>query len=379
MVEEELAFLRKRVAELEAEVRVLHIVRQPLHYQKKRRINDKFHPPLYSGLHVSINTTSEKVQWFRTRNPDIHRKLWSELLRWLPRKPAEARYTNDILLQNFFFLFSTGLSIEATSRTLRISGKTVSGKTVRRWFVLALKHFSAWGRATISFPSDDEWISDSKRIFEDETYSEYKDKLFFFVDGTVVKILNMSDPITHRAFHNGKHGCPGFVFFICVTPSGRIVYLSDLEGGSTHDKTHFLKSGVVKDLQNSYPTSTIEKNGVLYQRALGGDKAYPYAPKPDGWKWYITKTGEETRDVNPITGLGEGEVAAKNLKLTDVLFDPGFARLRAVVERVIAKIKEWPIFSHKQLLSSIKITRMVVQFAVGFINWMFFHGYYNLL
>lgn len=44
-------------------------------------------------------------------------------------------------------------------------------------------------------------------------------------------------PRTARALYNSKHGKPCYQFFVMVTPSGRVAYLSSLDFGVLHDKT----------------------------------------------------------------------------------------------------------------------------------------------
>jgi hypothetical protein len=110
---------------------------------------------------------------------------------------------------------------------------------------------------------------------------------------------------------------------------------------------------------------------------LGGDKTYPFTSKPEGWHWYITKTGEDSKDIDK-TNNEIGQIA-KNSNLHNVQFDPAFARLRGVVERTIGKIKFWPIFSQRQHTNSYDQVKMLLTFAVGLINWMFDNHYYDLL
>jgi hypothetical protein len=171
--------------------------------------------------------------------------LYSELLRWMPKEPHGALYTNSLLLDMFFFMFSTGLSCKATSKALLVNGKRVSKKTIRRWMDLVLKDLSNWGQETIKWPTPEQWLSDSARITQCDSNSLYARKLFFFVDGSVIKVFDTSGIRISRAFRNHKHGHPAFVFFIMVTPAGRVVYVSDkLKQGSCHDKTHFEQDGV---------------------------------------------------------------------------------------------------------------------------------------
>ena len=86
-----------------------------------------------------------------------------------------------------------------------------------------------------------------------ELRNEYCFVLFFFVDGTVLKIWTPSDKKVAHACFNSKHNHHGLVFFIVVAPNGRILYVSDVCDGSTHDKAHWNSSGVIEILKEAYP------------------------------------------------------------------------------------------------------------------------------
>ena len=239
-------------------------------------------------------------------------------------------------------------------------------------------NLAKWGQSKIRWPTPKEWHDDSSRIKEKQEYSDYAKKLFFFVDGSVLKVFDTSDVKASRLMRNTKHGCPSFVFFIMVTPSGRIVYVSEhLVAGTCHDKTHFLKDGVVAKIEKEFPSPKVVIDSVEYELVLGGDKAYPFAPLPKGWHWYITKSGEDTKDVNE-KGEEVGK-RAKKVPLTNVIFDPGIARLRSVVERSIGRVKAWPIFSAPHHLDTQDRTRQLLLISIGLLNWQFEKGYLKCL
>jgi hypothetical protein len=82
--------------------------------------------------------------------------------------------------------------------------------------------------------------------------------------------------LSARTIWNTKHSTSSFVFFLVVQASGRIAYVSNLECGSIHDKTYFAKNPVCSTLSSLYPPSPD------FSFELCGDKAYPFAPKPQG-------------------------------------------------------------------------------------------------
>jgi hypothetical protein len=326
-----------------------------------------------NGLYIDLTISENKVAYFRTLSEERHNLLYAELLKFMPKEPPNVKYTNLILIDMFFFMFSTGLSCSATAKTLMINGERMDETTIRRWMDIVCGHLSKWGKSMITWPSPEAWLQESKRITENPVYSDYARKLFFFVDGSIIRTYDSSEIRSSRSMRNSKHGHPGYIFFIMVTPSGRVVYVSNqLKSGSTHDKTHMLEDGVVLKMEKEYPSPTVIINDVEYQLVLGGDKAYPHAPLPKGWYWYITKSGEDTLDVND-----QGETMGKKAsasKLKNVIFDPGFARLRSVVERSIKRVKGWPIFTSLYHVYSEERTQWLLLISIGLLNWDFQQG-----
>ena len=85
-----------------------------------------------------------------------------------------------------------------------------------------------------------------------------------------------------------RHQIQSFVYFIVCTPSGRVVYLSEVfEGGSIHDKTHWVKENVCSKLEERYEGGMWFWGVRSIRGNWGGDKAYPIAPAPKGWRWRI--------------------------------------------------------------------------------------------
>lgn len=331
-------------------------------------------PPMVdlTGIYLSLNSLDQKVSWYRTRNASLHMELWSELTPLL-EIPPQSKVTPELLLDLIFFAFSTGLSMVDISKVFLVDGATVSVSTLYRWFDIAIKSLSKWGRKQVYFLSDVEWLSNSSKITENEDFQRYENILFYFVDGTIIEVQDTSDPLMSQTIRNGKHGCSAIVFFIMVAPGGIVTYLSEeFTEGCVHDKTHFNADNTCRKLQEFYPSATTIINGKEFHRELGGDKAYPHADKPPGWNWRITKSGEHTKDVTEegkdIRGTRAKKLAKKK-QLENVIFDPGFARLRSVVERAIGRIKSWPVFSSPSFCSNLQRTANMVAFSVGLNNW----------
>ena len=80
---------------------------------------------------------------------------------------------------------------------------------------------------------------------------------------------------------------------------------------------------VKKELTHMYLSYETCVDGETFKREIGRDKAYPYINKPEGWGIKITKSGEETQDLDK-EGEEVGE-KAKNAQLKDVVFDPVIA------------------------------------------------------
>ena len=100
----------------------------------------------------------------------------------------------------------------------------------------------------------------------------------------VVEVNNTQCSLTSWTFWNGKHSVQTIVFFVVVSPYEWIVYVSKkFEGRSIHDKTYQENEKVAEKLAQKYLNCKTEVDGKKYKKEIGGDKAYSYASKPDGW------------------------------------------------------------------------------------------------
>lgn len=335
--------------------------------EKVETTEEDFSQEKKNGIHLIVGLES-RIQLFQTKRLELHDALWKELLSSLHVTPNH-KITCPLLLDLVFFIFTTGISLEALQPSFKVNGETFSATTLMNWFDMALDQLQEWAEKMIYFLDDEEWRADQQKMCENLAYEEYHEKLFYFVDGSVVESLDSSDPVSSRNIRNGKHCIPAFMFFVLVTSRGRIVYFSEkIAKGSVHDKTHFNRHNLNEKLQAFYPTPIAVIDDIGYQREIVGDKAYPYIEKPPGWFVRVTKTAEETKDVDE-KGKEFGEKAS-NSKLPNVIFDKGIARLRSVVERTIGKIKQWPVFHCPQWCSNITRVGKMLKFAAALVNWM---------
>lgn len=338
--------------------------------EEPKQIDDK---KKFTGLAVKIEKTEEKVDWFKTKSPILHDALYKELFSWIELPTAQnAKFNPELLLDLFFLAMSTGLGIKALTRVVKVDGEKVTRQTVQRWFDRTLDCLENWGLKQITWVSLKEWKEDCKRHNQPE-YLKYQKVLFFHIDGSIVETFDTSDPAGRRAIRNGKHGCPAFVFFIIVTSRGRIVYLSkEVKEGSVNDKSHVNDEKVVEQLKDVYGEEgkgRIDDEEYLF--SFCGDKAYPFMKLPPHWKLYVTKTGEDTIETDE-RGNAIGP-KAKDAKLPNVEFDSAVARLRSVVERVILRVKSWPIFNCSPHCSTVIRVKKLLIISCGLVNWFLKH------
>lgn len=329
---------------------------------------------------MDTSTAEDRLHWSRMPNEESYKKLCAELMPFLPFIDS---ISCQHLLDFFFFTFHTGMTINTLSKHFYVKGKLIHSSTLHRHWDAVIEGLARWGRSKIKFLSIDDWKKDCFPIFEKEHFSEYRKSFFFFVDGTVVKTLDSSDIESSRALYNSKHKViqsfislifsdvlnaqvPAFIFFVCVTPCGRIIYLSEeTVQGKMPDKTHYEKEKVTEKLEKEYGNVEVEEG---WSFCIGGDKGYPYISVPSGWKLYITKSGENTKDVDEN---GEEVEGTEKRKMPHLILDPGIARLRGVVERVIGRIKKWGIFQSKYHCYDVERVGCLVAISSGIVNWCF--------
>ena len=265
-----------------------------------------------------------------------------------------------------------------------------------------------WGkeRKLIKLLSGGEWLNDTRKA-SGGFGNHFPSTLVYHVDGTLIKGFKPSDAAVANALYNSKHGAHGWQIFVLVSQMGRIAYLSSVEGGKVHDKTHWEIDGVSDQLYSHYSAlrfydkGELKIRGVRYRCAVGGDKAYKRLQLPEGWKLFITKSGENHdvdaeqrahdrgvpysqkslgRNGNGAEGIKKkkGKEKCKEKKLqketesgtplnTDMdemqIFSPEIARFRSVVERVMKAMKRWRVLDKCDVLSAKNIEDMSSVFS----------------
>jgi hypothetical protein len=166
----------------------------------------------FTGIELKLNDEDQRMFWYRSKNDEIHRQLVQELLPYLAGMENPNSKANTILLLDlFFFVMSTGMSCVQLARFVKVDGKHVSDRTLSSWLKRIFKLLVPWAEKQWHLLSDEEWINDSKK---NEHYSSYKDKMLYFVDGSIIPINDSTSHPCSRAIRNGKHKTPAYVFFV---------------------------------------------------------------------------------------------------------------------------------------------------------------------
>ena len=55
----------------------------------------------------------------------------------------------------------------------------------------------------------------------------------------MIPIFSPEDIAINKQHFSSKHGICAYTFYVLVTPNGKIVYVSAIDIGSTHDVTHW--------------------------------------------------------------------------------------------------------------------------------------------
>tara|TARA_R110002050_G_scaffold23086_1_gene62578 strand:+ start:355 stop:1059 length:705 start_codon:yes stop_codon:yes gene_type:complete len=161
--------------------------------------------------------------------------------------------------------------------------------TLRRWQRRIVKGIVEWAdqQGLVRWLTGAEWRSDTEKV--EDFKVDFPNILPFFVDGTPLPTFAPGDARTAKIMWNSKHAEHAFQIFVLVSPIGRIVYSSHVEGGKMHDKTQWEKENVSKSLYDHYSSLSRYREGKLkvgnqvYQLAIGGDKAYRDLLLPAGW------------------------------------------------------------------------------------------------
>lgn len=237
--------------------------------------------------------------------------------------------------------------------------------TMKRALKNFLRELFPWALTQIRYPTLQQW----KESHSPDILMTFPNRLFYFVDGTILEVWTPSDIAKNRNRYNTKHACPSISFFVVVDPMGRIVYLSPIGPGNYHDATawneafefpgHLMgKDGMLEireekklitQLEEQYPKpwSIGESEFVL---TVGGDKAYPEIDLPSGWNVFVTMTAEHQAIEKPKSSDSTYLINNDNRRKKS----PELAKYRAVVERVIGAMKKFKILLNVEFISQIK-------------------------
>jgi len=265
----------------------------------------------------------------------------------------------------FIVMLWTGLSYKCLHSLIREGFCHTSSlkRSLMRWEMAA----EAWSanEGLVKFPTVEEWVEQSSRLAD----SEFQGNVAMFLDGTVLPRFDPRSNELRKKLYNSKHGYSSWSFFISVTASGQIAYLSKVQFGSLHDATALRRSNFFPSLKEQYqkrdqrkhPPWTVGYQYTRYQVMIGADKGYRAVIPPPGIRMVITKTGTSTA---PDASHGESEKNSGNE------FNPAVAKFRAVVERAFQKMKRWTILSSKYHVRTVKRTNRIVHIVAGLVNRM---------
>lgn len=276
-----------------------------------------------------------------------------------PKSHYNLHNINGLVLT--LIILRTGMSFQNAAHFLGPSANESSARACFNDWVQTVYSFSE-DKNIITFLTLSEWRKECHT--KSDFIGCYPNKLIYFVDGTPIEVLVPSDPVASFLTFNTKHQMNAFTFFIMVTPTGKIVYVSNLEAGGTHDATHFRAEQVVQKLTNFYKLR--QKNLTL---CIGGDKGYRAVEPPPGWKMLITKSGEKSGDDGQSISAkdsGMEKIVSKNIE-----FDEKIAKHRSVVERVFSKLKLWQILTTKRHLFRTTLSQKNVFVICSIYNYFY--------
>jgi hypothetical protein len=268
--------------------------------------------------------------WLGVENPIPLFEKWKGMVR--------SKWDPSFLFSCFMVWMRRGMTFQFLSHFV---GKNEC--TLRRQFYRTIEDLEPWAKEQIKWPTLEMW----KLKHNEKLRNAYPKTLFFWVDGTVIKMWCPKDTKTARVFYNKKHGHHSYVFFVAVTPDGEIVYVSECMGGTEHDKTHWNNSTAPDELKGRYTSDE-------FTFSTSGDKAYKGMRRPQGFHNHVTMTGLLEEDDEEEE---EGEVKDEWWR-GNYTCDAGIARFRAVVERTIGAIKKWLVLMNVALITKISYTLM---------------------
>ena len=360
-VEKKLADALKEVERLTAQIQELR--EEKKHFKAlASRIGDED-----ESLLVIVNE-AEGFEWLGLESDEELRALFDEIQGYLRDSAPNARMTKKALFLGSMFLFKNQVSARRLAPSV---GTGFSDRSLQMHFNSFIDDVQAWANGQVRRLSNEELLAESKKN-TDYPGGKYSKIILFHVDGSVSQTYVPGDCSAARVMRNTKHNMHSWTWYIIVSSSGKILYVSEVEGGSIHDKTHLDNDQGLFKLAKWYggKDGHLVINGSKYQLCMCGDKAYPRAKLPPGWRGRVTKSGEQTNDVNDDGEEIEGSsVAAGAQPPADVDFDPEVAKLRGVVERVICLMKTWGIMTGMTHMTDQTKADKIVRFVAALVNW----------
>lgn len=136
------------------------------------------------------------------------------------------------------------------------------------------------------------------------------------------------------------------------------MFVSNIEGASVHDSTHYRESSLCQLLDLNYGHIPDESF------AIGGDKAYRGIPIPPNFRLVITKSGQNE---------------ASDSASSNRILDPKIAVHRAVVERTIGRMKRWAVLRETSYYTkSDDQAARVVNIVAALTNFLVLHRDVNV-
>jgi hypothetical protein len=292
-----------------------------------------------------------RLRWcmFQFSEENHYNALRAELAPHMPEfKSNFAKCSPQTLFDTFFLFLRNGMSAEQVAAMTGCDARSAS-----RRFESSITSLLVWAKPKIELLELDEWKEDSKKMLD----SDYAACYVLFVDGTTLRVRRPGDSKLYREMFGAKNGAIAWTFFIVVTPRGRIVYVSDVDGASNTDGTQWKKCGCCEAL--------VAKYGSDSKFIIGGDKGYVHASPPAGWQLVLTKTADMNDEPDP-----EADEEADGRQIAPkYVSDASIAKYRAVVERTFARVKHWKGLKNPFLVNAGGKCKKMIDVVCAIVNW----------
>jgi len=247
-------------------------------------------------------------------------------------------------LDTFLNIFANG---DTLARTGMMSGTVASTVAFRLERIMGALDPFVQEYVRLLLPR--EWLLHNKKAVG----SEFGNNLLLVVDGTKVTCPSPRDFHLYRYMYSTKTCDTAWSFFIVTYLSGRIAFVSDLDGGSASDATMWNNSGAKERLAAAFPSDGVTIDDEVYSYAMAMDKGYVFTDQVASWPTIVTKSGEG--ELNERTPPAHVE------------FNAGIAVLRSVVERTFSRMKRWGVMQNK-IARGAKLTK-VINIVAALVNW----------